>query len=76
MSEQPAWARIEADLRARILAGEWLPGDRLPTQAQLAEHYGTSLEPIRQAFLRLELAGLIVRRSGGAALVADRPPAG
>lgn len=75
MSEQPAWARIEADLRARILAGEWPPGTRLPTRSQLAAAYQTSLEPVRAALLRLEIAGLIERRQGGAALVVDRTQA-
>ena len=67
---RPAYERIEADLRRRIKAGEWKPGQRLPTESQLTEEYGASLQPVRTALMRLEIAGLVVRRQGGATIVA------
>ena len=33
---------VAADLRRRIAAGEWQPGEALPTVAALAEHYEVS----------------------------------
>jgi len=74
MPEIPAYKRIEADLRRRIQAGEWPPGGRLPSQPELAAEYRVSLEPVRQALRRLEMAGLIVLRMGGRALVASQAP--
>ncbi len=74
MPEIPAYLRIEADLRSRIEAGEWLPGHRLPAQPDLAAEYGVSLEPVRQALRRLDMAGLITMRMGGRALVASQAP--
>jgi DNA-binding GntR family transcriptional regulator len=68
----PAYRRIEADLRRRIDAGEWPPGGRLPTQQDLADEYGVSLEPVRQALRLLEVAGVVVLRMGGRPLVAGR----
>jgi DNA-binding GntR family transcriptional regulator len=70
----PAYQRIEADLRRRIAAGEWQPGTRLPTQDQLCDEYRVSSQPIKTALMRLEVAGLVVRRQGGAAIVAGETP--
>ena len=69
-----AYERIEADLRRRIAAGEWPPGARLPRQDELCEQYGVSLQPVRTALMRLDAAGLIVRRQGGVAIVAGPGP--
>lgn len=72
-TEDPAaYLRIQADLQRRIGAGEWSPGDRLPTQHELAEHYGTSLQPVKAALSRLEVLGVVILRRGGPAIVADR----
>jgi hypothetical protein len=34
--------RVEADLRARLDANDWQPGQQLPTTRALAAHYGVS----------------------------------
>ena len=47
-------------LRQSILKGEILPGEWL-RQNELAEHYGISPTPVREAFRRLENDGLIER---------------
>lgn len=67
------YARIEAALRRRLVAGEWAPGQRLPTQQQLADEYAVSVGPVKTALMRLELAGLVVRRQGGATIAAPVP---
>lgn len=67
-----AFERIEADLRRRIAAGEWPAGTRLPGLRALCDEYQTSEQPVRRALERLEIAGLVVRRQGGAAIVAER----
>lgn len=45
-------------LRGRILRGELAPGTRL-SEAEIALFYGTSRQPVREAFIRLAEASLI-----------------
>ncbi|TVZ04001.1 GntR family transcriptional regulator [Trebonia kvetii] len=52
-------ARVETDLRRRIAAGEWGPGERLPSVAQLAEEYETSRASVAKALGRMGEAGLV-----------------
>lgn len=54
---------VADDLRRSILEG-MNEGDALPTEGQLAKHYGTSSPTIRQALRVLESEGLISIRRG------------
>ena len=67
---QPAYARIEADLRHAIAAGEWPVGDRLPSEGQLCGRYGVSRMTVRQALERLAAAGLVAKQQGVGTFVA------
>ena len=58
-SAEPSYRLIAADLRAKIESGELVPGDALPSEAELTERYGVSRGTTRQAFLELQAAGLI-----------------
>lgn len=51
-------AIIEQALR-KIEAGEWRPGDRLPTMPQLAREFGTSVTAVREALRVLETRGVV-----------------
>lgn len=57
----PLWYQVSQSLRASILGRP--PGAplRLPTEEQLAEHYGVSVLTMRQALKELEAEGLISR---------------
>ncbi|MFF8564042.1 GntR family transcriptional regulator [Streptomyces albidoflavus] len=57
----PLWYQVSQSLRASILGRS--PGDplRLPTEEQLAAHYGVSVLTMRQALKELEDEGLISR---------------
>lgn len=48
-------------LEEEILTGHWRPGDRLE-EVMLAERYGVSRTPIREALLQLSASGLIENR--------------
>jgi very-short-patch-repair endonuclease len=73
-SPEPEYARIQADLQCRIAAGEWSSKSPwLPTQTELADHYGVSLQPIKAALGRLDALGVVILRRGGSAIVAERP---
>jgi hypothetical protein len=52
-------------LRERIRLGELKVGDRLPTQAELAEEFGVERGPVRQALRVLHDAGLLTDAGKG-----------
>lgn len=51
-------ARINRELSARIVSGQIAAGERL-RQDHIAEEFGTSHVPVREAFRRLESQGLV-----------------
>jgi GntR family transcriptional regulator, histidine utilization repressor len=55
----PPSKRVETDLRQRIAAGEWKPGERLPAVAKLAAHYGVARSSVVSAERRIAEDGLI-----------------
>ncbi|MEV6103534.1 GntR family transcriptional regulator [Streptomyces sp. NPDC051940] len=57
----PLWYQISQSLRASILGRAPDAPLRLPTEEQLAEHYGVSVLTVRQALKELEEEGLISR---------------
>ncbi|WP_371786740.1 GntR family transcriptional regulator [Streptosporangium subroseum] len=56
--------QLADDLRARIKAREWAPGERLPTEAELVAEYGLSRATVRQSIKDLAGQGLVVVRRG------------
>jgi DNA-binding GntR family transcriptional regulator len=60
-------------LEEEILTGQWRPGDRLE-EVMLAERYGVSRTPIREALLQLSASGLIENRPRRGAVVAEIGP--
>jgi len=59
-----AYERIADDLRQRIRAGEWSPGERLPAETKLVEEFRKSLPTVRQALSVLQAEGLIEKQHG------------
>ncbi|MEU6196975.1 GntR family transcriptional regulator [Streptomyces sp. NPDC047061] len=57
----PLWYQVSQSLRASILGRSPREPLRLPTEEQLAEHYGVSVLTMRQALKELEDEGLISR---------------
>jgi GntR family transcriptional regulator len=64
---------LAADLRARIRAGEWRPGDRLPSEPDLAREQTVSRSSLRAAIALLEEEGYVDRRHGSGTYVTHRP---
>lgn len=56
---------VIAQVRAAILAGEFRPGDRLPTEREMARQFRVSRVTIRDALRALEASGLVEVRVGG-----------
>ncbi|MCX4848935.1 GntR family transcriptional regulator [Streptomyces sp. NBC_00257] len=57
----PLWYQVSQSLRASILGRARDASARLPTEEQLAAHYGVSVLTMRQALKELETEGLISR---------------
>lgn len=57
-----------------ISVGEFLTGDRLPSEAKLGELFGVSRPVIRDALARLRQDGLIEARKGSGSYVRAQPP--
>lgn len=61
------------ELRSRIHAGEWGPGDRLPSEPELARRRAVSRSSLRSAIAMLEEEGFVSRRHGSGTYVTHRP---
>jgi GntR family transcriptional regulator len=64
---------LAAELRARILAGEWRPGERLPSEPELARRRTVSRSSMRAAITVLEEDGVVSRKHGSGTYVTHRP---
>jgi DNA-binding FadR family transcriptional regulator len=60
-----ASADVVAQIREAILSGKVKPGDRLPTERDMAQQFGVSRVTIRDALRALEAGGLIRVKIGG-----------
>ena len=60
----PLTQRVVDELRKRIEAGDYAPGDRLPTEPVLVERFGFSRTVIREAIAALRADGLVESRHG------------
>lgn len=69
----PLWQSIAQTLTAEIGAGHFGPGDRLPTEAELARRFGVNRHTVRHALGRMAEQGLIHSRRGAGVFVAARP---
>lgn len=65
--------QLAQQLRQAIAGGGYRPGDRLPTEPELAARHGVSRITARQAVMQLVREGLVVRRQGKGSFVAEPP---
>ncbi len=74
LPESPAvFQSVSAALRDRLRAGEWRPGERLPSIAQLATEYGVGTGSIREALRSLQTMGLVRIEHGRGVFVVSLP---
>jgi GntR family transcriptional regulator len=64
---------LAQELRARIRAGEWRPGERIPSEPELARQETVSRSSMRAAITMLEEEGSVSRRHGSGTYVTHRP---
>jgi GntR family transcriptional regulator len=65
--------RIAADIRRRITAGEWRPGEPLPSRAELAAELGVHPQTVRLAYVLLRRTGVLEGEERKAVYVAHPP---
>ena len=65
--------RLAARLAAQVESGSLAPGDRLPTEQQLALAHGVSRTVVREAVHQLKSRGLLVSRQGSGVYVSTGP---
>lgn len=68
---QPLYAQVKDHLIRRVIAGDWHPGDCLPSEFKLADEYGLSQGTIRRAIEEMAVLGLVTRHSGRGTFVAS-----
>lgn len=70
---RPLQVRVADDVRAKIEAGEYAPGEQLPTLHDMASKYLCSMAVVRKALDLLRQQGLVVSRQGKGSFVRERP---
>lgn len=66
----PLYVQLMEEVERGIRSGEYKPGDRLMTEAEMAKTYGVSLITVRKAIGSLTEKGLVVRKQGKGTFVA------
>ncbi len=72
-SNTPIWKAIADALRGDLAEGRYAPGDKLPTEAALAERFGVNRHTVRHGISALVEEGLVRTRRGAGAFVAATP---
>jgi GntR family transcriptional regulator len=71
---RPLYHQLATLLRERIDRGELAPGERVPTESELAERFTTSRNTVRLALDVLRKEGLIISQQGRGSFVRIAPP--
>jgi GntR family transcriptional regulator len=69
---KPIHMVIHDDLLSKIRSGEYLLGDRLPTENELTNIFHSSKSPVRQALEMLRMEGIIYRHPGKGTFVSPK----
>lgn len=69
----PLYRAIRDAIRDGIVAGTHLAGERLPSESELAQSFGTTRTTVRHALSELVFEGLIVRHNGRGSFVSEAP---
>ncbi len=72
VSGVPLYMQLKEHLLRQIANGQWLRGDAIPTEVQLAQQYAVSISTVRAAIGALVEARILVRRAGRGTHVAAR----
>jgi len=73
-SDRPPYRQIADHLRADIAEGRLGPGDKLPSERELAEHYDVERATAHRAVQELHLEGRVVAQAGRGVFVRSKTP--
>lgn len=73
MARTAIWTAIADQLTGEIGSGQRLPGEKLPSEAELAARYGVNRHTVRRALAALAEQGLVHARRGAGVFVQTRP---
>lgn len=73
MARTPLWKSIADSLLTDLANGRYGPGDKLPTEAQLAARFHVNRHTVRHALAQLADSGLVQPRRGSGVYVTERP---
>jgi GntR family transcriptional regulator, arabinose operon transcriptional repressor len=68
----PKYKQILLELRRSVAAGEYKPGDRMPSEADLGLRFGVSRLTIQRVLKELQIEGIIERKAGSGTYVRVR----
>jgi DNA-binding FadR family transcriptional regulator len=71
---QKLYQQIARAIAASINDGRYAPGDRLPSERELADAFGVSRPTVRDAMIALEFQGLVEARQGSGVYVNAAAP--
>ncbi len=69
------YQQVASTIMASITSGQYKPGERLPSERDLATAFKVSRPTIREAMIALEIRGLAETRHGSGIYVTDQLPA-
>lgn len=72
---EPLYKSLAGAIEACVVRKEMIPGDRLPSERELAAGLGISRTTVLRAFLHLKESGIVVGRKGSGTRVAGAPGA-
>jgi GntR family transcriptional regulator len=72
--DKPPYRQIAGMLREAISSNRLAPDERLPSEAELIEHFGVARMTVRQAVQELRSEGLVVAQHGRGVFVRPAPP--
>lgn len=70
LPEGPLYLSVKRRILEQLAAGEWKPGDRLPTEPELAARFGVAISTVRAGLADLSSAGIVIKRQGKGNFVA------
>lgn len=72
--DKPPYRQIAGMLREAIISNRLAPGERLPSETAMIEHFGVARMTVRQAVQELRSEGLVVAQHGRGVFVRPTPP--
>ena len=73
-TDQPLYKEVKVRITRALMAGEWRPGQAIPSESRLALRFQVSLGTVRKAIDELVAEKIVVRQQGRGTFVATHTP--